>query len=171
MRKAAGIKESQGAGKAREELIELRMRVKMEESKLEVNKHNLNCKDEEEKSEEDDEDIDEAEINLSAIKKGVRASVTAEAFGDYNKQNEEVTYVEKEESEKELLRSVILNSFVFGSVHNDKEGVEKLVMAFVKNPHNEGDLIIKQGDDGKELYLVEEGTLDCFKTNEANEET
>ena len=29
--------------------------------------------------------------------------------------------------------------------------------------YNNGDMIIKQGDDGDCLYVVEEGELECFK--------
>ena len=35
----------------------------------------------------------------------------------------------------------------------------------VKEP---GDLVIKQGDDGDNLYVVETGTLSCFKTGKVS---
>lgn len=31
-----------------------------------------------------------------------------------------------------------------------------------------GDWVIKQGDDGNELYIVESGELDCFKKFKAD---
>ena len=33
-----------------------------------------------------------------------------------------------------------------------------------------GDWVIKQGEDGDELYVIDEGTLDCFKVLKLGEE-
>lgn len=35
--------------------------------------------------------------------------------------------------------------------------------------HRAGETIIKQGDDGDELYVVDSGSLDCFKEKANNE--
>lgn len=33
----------------------------------------------------------------------------------------------------------------------------------VENIYNKGDYVIKQGDDGDVMYLVDTGTLNCYK--------
>ena len=91
-----------------------------------------------------------------------RASVSAEVYGVYNpKQAFVPKVVPKSEDEKASLRSLLLKIFMFKSL----EEVDLVVVidAMEERKFSNGDSVIAQGDDGSELYVNYEGTLDCSK--------
>ena len=52
-------------------------------------------------------------------------------------------------------------SFVFNAV--EPKDLEIVVNAMEEKKFNENDVVIQQGDEGAELYVVDSGTLKCFK--------
>mmetsp|Transcript_92236 Transcript_92236/g.243858 ORF Transcript_92236/g.243858 Transcript_92236/m.243858 type:complete len:315 (+) Transcript_92236:54-998(+) len=92
-----------------------------------------------------------------------RSSVSAEAFGAWNKR---VTYVPpayaKTPEQAALLYQVLSSSFLMSSLESHDLQV---VVGAMKGPCflEPVQQIIREGDDGDHLYVVTEGVLDCSK--------
>lgn len=52
-------------------------------------------------------------------------------------------------------------SFIFGAV--EPKDLEMVVDAMEEKSFHGGEVVIRQGDEGNNLYVVESGTLDCSK--------
>jgi len=117
-------------------------------------------KDEEEEEEEDDEDIPEPP---PVTRTGNRTSVSAEAYGDWNKQktNFEPPVYEKTEEQADRIRGMLKKSFIFETI--DEKNLEILVKAMHKVELKDGEKIITEGENGDYLFVVDEGKLDCHK--------
>merc|ERR1719379_3397082 len=116
--------------------------------------------DEEEEEEEDDEDIPEPP---PVTRTGNRQSVSAEAYGDWNKQktNFEPPVYEKTAEQADRIRGMLKKSFIFESI--DEKNLEILVKAMHKVELKDGEKIITEGENGDYLFVVDEGKLDCHK--------
>lgn len=94
--------------------------------------------------------------------KNQRSSVSAEVYGDFNKKGIFTARVIKKSSEqKERIIQKTIKSIIFNSL--DEKELNTVVDAMEERKFNTGDEIIKQGDNGDVLYLIESGELDCFK--------
>lgn len=118
-------------------------------------------KDDDEEEEEDDED-DEPPPDFERPQ-GIKArqSVSAEAYGEWNAKKAFVPpVIPKSDEQKERLKNCLGKSFLFSSLEeNDFAiviGAMKEVAAAPK------DRVIKQGDNGDFLFVIEKGTLDCL---------
>lgn len=69
-----------------------------------------------------------------------------------------VNVVPKSETVKKIIYDAIKDNILFRAC--SEEELLSLVDAFESADFNEGDVVIKQGDDGEHFYVVEEGTLD-----------
>lgn len=111
-----------------------------------------------------DEEDNVADLPISAgvARKGPRMSVSAEVFGKFNKQQDyKAPVFAKSEEAIKAIRERMSKNFIFESLNPmDKKSV---VDAIVAKKYNAGDVIIKEGDDGDNFYLVESGELDCTK--------
>lgn len=109
----------------------------------------------------EDEVLDDLPVKAAAAR-GPRMSVSAEVFGKFNKQQEYVPPVHKKTPEQERsLRERMEQNFMFNTLNpKDKKAILDAVTLVTKNA---GDVIIKQGDDGDNFYLVENGLLKCSK--------
>jgi cAMP-dependent protein kinase regulator len=95
--------------------------------------------------------------------RGQRSSVSAEVYGMFNKkENFQARVIGKTEDQKKRIMNRVMQSFLFNSLE-DKE-LSTVIDAFEEKKYKKGDAVIRQGDAGDVLYLVEIGTLDCFKT-------
>jgi cAMP-dependent protein kinase regulator len=118
-------------------------------------------------SEEDEEDVvDELPANLLKAKqrgtKIYRVSVSAEAFGKYNPVKEFVpNVVDKTDEQKLKIKNRLSAIFMFQSLDEKSFQVVVNTMAIVNV--KKGDFVIKQGDTGDHLYVVDSGALDCYK--------
>jgi len=93
---------------------------------------------------------------------GQRASVSAEAYGAWNQKKEFTAPVHPKEPEHEdAIRKVLKLSFLFSTLPT--EALEQVVGAVQKFECKAGDVVINQGDDGDFLFVIETGTLECFK--------
>jgi len=118
------------------------------------------AKEEEDEEEEDDEDIPEPP---AVTRTGMRTSVSAEAYGDWNKQktNFEPPVYEKTEDQADRIRGMLKKSFIFENI--DEKNLEILVKAMHKVEIKDGEKIITEGENGDYLFVVDEGKLDCHK--------
>jgi cAMP-dependent protein kinase regulator len=101
-------------------------------------------------------------------KKGQRCSVSSEVYGMFNKMENFVPpVIAKNEQQRERILAKITNSFMFNSL--DEKDVEIVILAFDERRFKKGDTVITQGESGDVLYLIESGTLDCYKTFDKDE--
>ena len=113
------------------------------------------------------EDLPEKVISQKA--KGPRASVSAEAFGTWNQKGAFVAQVVPKTPEvMAAIRSKLDSAFMFSALDEKEKLVVINAMTELKAVAN--DEIIKQGDQGDCLYIVDSGNLECTKTFPGNSE-
>lgn len=96
------------------------------------------------------------------ITKNQRSSVSAEAYGVFNIKAVFVPKVIKKSNEqKNRITQKIMKSILFNSL--DEKELNTVIDAMEEKHYEAGNSIIKQGDNGDVLYLVESGELDCYK--------
>lgn len=91
-----------------------------------------------------------------------RTSVSAEAFGLWNKKEDfKPKFVKKTSDQIERITKRLNQSFMFSELE-DKE--KDMVIGAMEEVHFRADAkVITQGEDGDVLYVVDAGLLDCFK--------
>ena len=99
--------------------------------------------------------------------KGPRASGSAEAFGAFNKKEDfKAIVVPKSETAKAAIMEKVNKGFMFSGL-DDKE--KKIVVdAMDERQCFKGDVVIKEGDEGDVLYIIDSGTLSCTKIFKGN---
>jgi len=91
-----------------------------------------------------------------------RTSVSAEAFGRFNKKEAfKPRVIEKSQDIKEKIRARLGQAFMFSGL--DESEMTVVIDAMDEVKHKAGATVIKEGDSGDELYVVESGHLDCYK--------
>lgn len=92
-----------------------------------------------------------------------RKSVSAEAFGLYNKKGYfSARIVDKKDETKLKIKERLLKSFMFNSLSS--EDLEIVVDAMEEKRYKKNDTVIEQNADGDELFVVGEGKLHCYRT-------
>jgi len=116
-----------------------------------------------ETEEEDDEDDEPPEgffKSEAQLTKG-RASVSAEAYGEWNTKKAFVApVITKTDEQKDRLRQVLQKSFLFETLETNDLTVVIGAMSEVNAAPSEN--IINQGDQGDFLFVIETGKLDCI---------
>lgn len=85
-----------------------------------------------------------------------RSSVSAEAMGIFSKRNSyKPVVIQKDKETKERVVGRLKNNFMFSNLDDKNMGIVVNAMKVVKFKNN--DTIIKQGDEGNELYVLESG--------------
>ncbi|UKK02019.2 CAMP-dependent protein kinase regulatory subunit [Theileria orientalis] len=93
-----------------------------------------------------------------------RISVSAEVFGDnHNTQKVVIPNYEKTPQEQAKIMEMVKKCFLFSAVSSG--GLDVLVKAFDFKTANPGDILVKQGDDGDKLYLIESGTAEVTRSS------
>lgn len=96
------------------------------------------------------------------MKRGQRASVSAEAFGKFNKKETfKPRVIPKTPDQIEKIKIKISQSFMFNSLED--QDLQTVLLAFEEKRYQAGEYVIKQGDQGDVIYLVDTGELDCEK--------
>jgi hypothetical protein len=91
-----------------------------------------------------------------------RASVSAEVFGKNNKkENFKPRSIPKTAFARQQIKDRIVQSFMFKGL--EERELEICIDAMDIKAYSKGAAIIKQGEEGNELFIVESGTLDCTK--------
>lgn len=121
--------------------------------------------EEEEEEEDDDEDVEDLPppSAMAYTQKGPRTSVSAEAYGMWNKMKSDWTAPEypKTPEQTERITKVLEQCFLFSGL--DKKEMDVVVLAMQEKKVPKDLTLITQGEEGNELYVIEEGTLECFK--------
>ena len=105
----------------------------------------------------------------SMIKTTGRTSVSAEAYGIYFKKSDfKARVIEKPAETKDKISERLLESFMFS--HLDEKDFSIVIDAMEVKTYEPGQDVIIQGDDGAELFLVGEGTLECFRVMNKGED-
>lgn len=122
--------------------------------------------EEEEKNEQKEKDF-QKEIEEKRQKlhlKGGRSGISAEVYGKFNKKEDfKPRVIEKSEQQKEDIRRICMTSILFNSL--DKRDLETIIDACEKKQYKEGEYVIKEGENGDELFIIESGELNCVKGN------
>ena len=94
--------------------------------------------------------------------------MSAEAFGVWNKKEDFVpTVIDKSDEVKDKIRSRLTEAFMFSAVA--PEDLEIVINAMGEKKVASGDVVITEGDDGDDLYVIESGIYKCTKVFDAAE--
>lgn len=118
--------------------------------------------------EEDEEGADDTPIPAPTCLRA-RASVSAEAFGDWNKRTQFNPPVHPKTPEQMAeLTSILTTSFLFASL--ESKDMQHVVLA-MQGPIclAPGQRIICEGNSGDHLYVITDGVLDCMKVIDGEE--
>ena len=97
-----------------------------------------------------------------------RNSVSAEVYGIFNKKKFFVPKkIPKTTEQINRIKGKIISSFIFSSL--DKNEIEIVINAMEEKKFKIDEKVITQGEDGDCLYIVETGSLSCFKILESGE--
>lgn len=165
LQKYAGLTSTGLTIEEKQELERLRKEIK---HYREMGEHTTK---DEAQSDDDEDDIDDKLDHLVAKKKLSikRSGVSAEVYGEFNKKESFVARkIEKTPEQIASIKTRILHSFLFGSL--EQKDLEVVIGAMEDKTYNKDDYLIKQGDFGDSLFIVESGTLDCYKQFGKDEE-
>lgn len=113
--------------------------------------------------ESEDEDFDELPLPSPEKYLKSRSSVSAEAFGVWNVKGSYLPkVVEKTPEQRERILKRLCRSFMFSALDEKEQGI--VINAMEEREFAPGEQVITQGQDGHELFLVEQGTLECWRT-------
>lgn len=141
----------------------------------EKNEENSDSEDEnEDLMNSSDEEKIENQVNImksnpkSQHKKNTRNSVSAEVYGIFNKKKIfGPKKIHKTEEQINRIKGKIISSFIFSSL--DKKEIEIVIDAMEEKKFKIDEKVITQGEVGDCLYIVETGSLSCYKILESGE--
>lgn len=122
--------------------------------------------DQSEQTEEDEEE-DEYDDNFAAEaikKKNERGhkTISAEAYGQYNKKGEfKPKVIPKSADQKHRILQRLEKAFMFSALDEREKNI--VIDAMQEKHFKPDEYVIKQGESGDHLYVVDSGQLDCFK--------
>lgn len=146
------------------EQLEEKIKAELEETTPEVqDKEQLA---DSEYSEEEEDDVFEEIPKLAIIEKNKfkpgRVSVSAEAYGQFNQRSLfQAKVVTKSTGQKIRIKNRLSNSFMFSSLDEKEKNI--VIDAMEEKNFEPGDYLIRQGDAGDELFVVDSGKLSCYK--------
>jgi cAMP-dependent protein kinase regulator len=155
----------------REELGELRKKLSITRELIELSLEDSS----ESENEGDDNDnmihlVDDLLENENFKKKrdtliarGPRIAVSAESYGNKKNNKDYLAIIhQKTESQISRIKSIVINSFLFKSLESNE--LKVVIDAMEMKAFKKGEIVIKQGDQGNCLYIIEQGDLNCFKS-------
>ncbi len=94
--------------------------------------------------------------------RATRPSISAEAYGDWNKRTEfEPRATVKSEDQRRRLRGKLSDLLIFSAL--ERREIDTVVSAIEERRLEMGETVFRQGDEGCELFIVESGTLVCTR--------
>jgi len=127
-------------------------------------------KEEESESEEEEDDVEDdvGFVEQTQPRRG-RQSVSAEAYGEWNVKKAFTPPVyPKTDGQSERLKMTLSNSFMFSRLDDAEFNI---IIGAMQEVHVEPAVqIIKKGDDGDRLYVIETGVFDCSIPDDAGGE-
>jgi cAMP-dependent protein kinase regulator len=70
--------------------------------------------------------------------------------------------IQKTDQQRDRILAKVTKSFMFNSLEENE--LNTIILAFEERRFKDGEAVITQGEQGDVLYLIESGTLDCYKT-------
>ena len=126
----------------------------------------------EESSVNEDDVVDDFEMEekLKKHRKSKKKNgISAEAYGEYNKLSDfQARVIDKSDEQKNQIKTILSENFMFKSLEPKNQDIVIMAMKIVNCVA--GDTVIKQGDDGDEMYIVGTGKLRCCKLFDGNTE-
>jgi hypothetical protein len=116
---------------------------------------------------EDEVDIEAFEEELKIrkaknLQKGQRSSISEESYGQFNIKKEYVPRViNKSDEQKERISETLEKSILFSTLLPKEK--DTVLLAMEEKRYKMDDIVIKQGDQGDVLFLIEQGYYECFK--------
>jgi len=113
--------------------------------------------------EEDDEDDlgDMPEVPQRQFPKGRRTSVSAESLDSKKAKTFEAVKYEKSDEDKQRISEIIKENILFKNLDSKQKMV--ILDALYPKEYKEGDVIITQGDDGDNFYVLDSGVCEVYK--------
>lgn len=113
------------------------------------------------------DDIPQTKLQSTAnLGAGRRVSVSAETV-DPNAAQVEFQKIPKTEQQSARIREILAMNIMFK--HLDEQQVQKVKDAMFQVDKKKGDVIIKEGEQGDNFYVIDEGTIDVFINKEGVE--
>ena len=130
--------------------------------------YDLSSSEDEEEDEKDDlERLEKMKKQKGTGKK--KMGISAEAYGNYNQMTEfKAPVIEKSEEQRAQIKKTLGMSFMFNNL--DPKDFETVIGAMAVKTYTNGEFVIRQGDDGAELFIVGQGSLKCEKLFPGKEE-
>jgi cAMP-dependent protein kinase regulator len=131
-----------------------------------------NKRDSDSEGEEDDEVEDLpviAPMAKASIVGNQRKSVSAEAYGVFNKKADfKPRVIPKTVEQKKSIEKRLSQAFMFSALEEKDKQI--VINAMEEKRFKKGDYVIRQYEDGDVLYIVDSGELDCYKQYKKGEE-
>ena len=148
--------------KEREELENLRKEIIQYRNKHEQNNNEDNNNGNSSEEEEDETFDPKLEIKKAKNNRAGRRGISAESYGKFNKKEDfKPRFIQKTENQIVRIKGRILQSFLFNSLETTDLNI--VIGAMEEKQFKQGENVIKQGDNGDCLYIVDSGELDCSK--------
>merc|ERR1719399_1439660 len=97
-----------------------------------------------------------------------RTSVSAEAYGAWNKKMDFTPVViPKTEEQKDRIKATLMKSWMFNKL--DEDHMKVVINAMVEKVVPANTRVLNQGDDGDVMFVIEDGELECYKKFSPNE--
>lgn len=161
--KLSGKNNSQNMEKS--ELLELRKEVTKLRKKYQKDEEEEIHSDNDEDDTEDQDTFDDIVSKKKSIlqKQTQRASVSAEVYGQFNIKAKFVPkIIQKSSDQVKRISDCVAGSFLFNSL--DEKDLQTVIDAMEEKHFKSGETVIKQGENGEVLFVVETGLLDCHKS-------
>eukprot|EP00747_Dinoflagellata_sp_TGD_P165099 gnl/TRDRNA2_/TRDRNA2_185942_c0_seq1.p1 gnl/TRDRNA2_/TRDRNA2_185942_c0~~gnl/TRDRNA2_/TRDRNA2_185942_c0_seq1.p1 ORF type:complete len:434 (-),score=126.89 gnl/TRDRNA2_/TRDRNA2_185942_c0_seq1:83-1201(-) len=128
-------------------------------------------KDEEEEEEEEDDEMDDLPEHMRRNEDQMgkaRASVSAEAYGQWNQKKAfQPPMHPKSPDQSARLKATLTKSFLFQAL--DEKDMNIILGAMQEVQIEAGKRVITEGEDGTYLFVIEEGALECKKSIDGEE--
>ena len=151
--------------------LTLKERDELENLRKEIiqyrNKHEQNNNEEDNNgnsSEEEEDETFDPKLEIKKVKnnRAGRRGISAESYGKFNKKEDfKPRFIQKTENQIVRIKGRILQSFLFNSLETSDLNI--VIGAMEEKQFKQGESVIKQGDNGDCLYIVDSGELDCSK--------
>lgn len=131
--------------------------------KLKKQKTDFTSESEDDVEEDADyEDVTAKKLDQLKNQNKKKMAISAESYGTYNQLKEFKPPVHpKTDAQKGEIRAVLKMSFMFNTL--DERDLEIIINAMSIRPYKANEWVIRQGDDGNELFVVSAGKLKCEK--------
>jgi cAMP-dependent protein kinase regulator len=127
-------------------------------------KNDQGLSDSSEGEQDDHHHENEIEEKLSKLKNDgkKKMAISGESYGAYNQAEDfKPPVIEKTSQQVDQIRAILKMSFMFNSL--DEHDLEVIIKAMQQRKFAPIDQVIRQGDDGAELFIVGSGKLKCEK--------